>query len=174
MLALEKYQNAKSISVFLSMPEKEASTTEIVLDALGNGKEVFVPYIYSEDNSGSKSMDMLQIADEADLRSLKLDPWGIPSLSRESIVNRRNALGGMGIGDRAAEQVRIKGPNLDLIFMPAVAFDRSCHRLGHGKGFYDRYLQRYKGLAASLSSQMPLLGPCCIHALEKLLLINSA
>ena len=29
-----------------------------------------------------------------------------------------------------------------LILMPGVAFDKRNHRIGFGKGFYDRYLQR--------------------------------
>jgi 5-formyltetrahydrofolate cyclo-ligase len=35
----------------------------------------------------------------------------------------------------------IKTPNLMLI--PILAFDRYKYRLGYGKGFYDRYLNRY-------------------------------
>ena len=30
--------------------------------------------------------------------------------------------------------------NIDIIFVPLLAFDKAGHRLGYGKGFYDRFL----------------------------------
>jgi len=48
---------------------------------------------------------------------------------------------------------------LDLIFMPALAFDQEFMRLGHGKGYYDRYLERYKSRVSSTGGggKMPIL-----------------
>jgi 5-formyltetrahydrofolate cyclo-ligase len=36
----------------------------------------------------------------------------------------------------------IDPPELDLVLVPLLAFDRKGHRVGYGKGFYDRFLAR--------------------------------
>jgi 5-formyltetrahydrofolate cyclo-ligase len=38
-------------------------------------------------------------------------------------------------------KTKFKIPN--LILLPILAFDRNKYRLGYGKGFYDRYLNKY-------------------------------
>lgn len=123
------------------MPNREISTTEIVLDAFRKDKKVFIPYIYtSKDDPKSKVMDMLRLRDEVDLQGLKPDAWGIPSLSAEDVGSRENAIGGLGLSDST-----LASPShlaVDLIFMPGMAFDHLNHRLGHGKGFYDKYISR--------------------------------
>ena len=167
VLNLPEYQRASRISVFLSMPSREVSTYEIVLHAIDNGKIVFVPYIHQNRTDTSHKpismMDMLALHSKEDLESLKPDAWGIPTLDESSVASRENALSGHGIDNVVTGVNRAPatshGLGLDIMLVPGVAFDMENRRLGHGKGFYDRYLQRYKDIVASRSeARMPRLG----------------
>jgi 5-formyltetrahydrofolate cyclo-ligase len=148
------------------MPAREVSTHDIVVHAITHGKSVFVPYIHRTQNNGSQKpkavMDMLALHSTEDLRSLRPDAWGIPTLDEDSVVSRENALSGHGLGNFVtSDQWTPSGSEvrgLDLMLVPGVAFDTQNRRLGHGKGFYDRYLQRYKDIVSSDSTaQMPRL-----------------
>jgi len=146
------------------MPTGEVSTHDIVLDAINNGKKVFVPYIYKSTGEPSQqstaAMDMLALHSQKDLESLKPDNWGIPSLDNGSTADRENALSGFGIhpNSRNGRNERSEFLGLDLMLLPGVAFDRENRRLGHGKGFYDRYLQRYKdAMSSRMKTRMPFL-----------------
>jgi len=149
------------------MPSREVSTYEIVLHAIDNGKTVFVPYIHQNRTNTSQKlismMDMLALHSKEDLESLKPDAWGIPTLDESSVASRENALSGHGIDNVVTGVNRAPatshGLGLDMMLVPGVAFDMENRRLGHGKGFYDRYLQRYKDTVASRSeARMPRLG----------------
>ena len=163
LLSLPVYKNAHRMSVYLSMPGKEIATKAIVLHALENGKKVFVPYIHkarSESQQRTISvMEMLALHSKEDLEALDPDAWGIPCLHADSVAERENALYGNGEQHTAGSDGNF---GLDLVLLPGLAFDRKNGRIGHGKGFYDRFLQRYKDLIASQSDDhpMPELGEC--------------
>lgn len=44
----------------------------------------------------------------------------------------------------------------DWYLVPGLGFDLNGHRLGRGKGFYDRYLAEHKGLKVALALSMQL------------------
>lgn len=138
------------------MPGREIETRCLVIQALRDGKKVFVPYIHKQSQDQTRMIDMLQLLSQEDHDSLERDSWGIPTLDPQSIPNRRNALGGYGISE---SEKKLRGPELDLIIMPGLVFDRSLGRLGHGKGFYDRYLERYKKAVDEVGqgAHMPIL-----------------
>jgi 5-formyltetrahydrofolate cyclo-ligase len=143
---LPEYKNARSISIFMSMPSGEINTAQLTKHALTSKKRVFVPYIYKlkqprSDDLPASIMDMLQLADEEDYASLQSDKWGIPSIPKDTVSDRANSFGGKGVSDGDSPAPDAAG--LDVILMPCMAFDQSLNRLGHGKGYYDNFLTRY-------------------------------
>ncbi len=146
------------------MPGGEISTSDIVRGAFQQGKIVFVPYTYKlkfPSQDGPKLvMDMVSLHSLDDYKTLERDAWGIPTPSKASIFERRRCLNDTetGLEGRASEST--KGEDLDMIIMPGIAFDREFARLGHGKGFYDFFLQRYQQMRVKEvgRSKMPFLG----------------
>ena len=45
----------------------------------------------------------------------------------------------------------VKDFNNSICIIPGVAFDEKNNRLGYGKGYYDRFLQNYKGIKIGLT-----------------------
>ena len=167
---MREYQNARRISVYLSMPSGEICTQHIVEDALRQGKEVFVPYLYEQTLLGmdkpSSVMDMVSLDSQDDYDSLKQDKWGIPTPCHDSVSKRLHCLQDKDIlhSSQTAEGADCK--ELDMILLPGVAFDSTLGRLGHGKGYYDFFLHRYYRSANKnqsinalpKNSKMPYLG----------------
>ena len=52
-------------------------------------------------------------------------------------------IGAFGILEPVSEEIN---KNLDIIFTPALMADKKGFRLGWGGGFYDRYLENFKGI----------------------------
>lgn len=151
------------------MEGKEISTSSIVKDAFAAGKKVFVPYIYKAGgaNSLQSSMDMLELSSWEDFQTLQKDKWGIPSLSPATLPTRENVFGGRGLlrgpespeDKRVENEARTQDDALDLIVVPAVAFDHNFRRLGHGKGYYDTFFARCRNeIANGTLHHMPALG----------------
>jgi 5-formyltetrahydrofolate cyclo-ligase len=163
VLNLDQYKQARSLSIYLSMPASEAQTNLLVRDALREGKKVFVPFLYApatqDGATGGKQrkvMDLLRLNSEEEYDGLSKDAWGIPSLNADSVEDRENAMGGKGLtlaGEETSQSESTGG--LDMVVVPAVAFDAHMDRLGHGAGFYDAFLTRF---CSEGNRQKPYLG----------------
>lgn len=51
----------------------------------------------------------------------------------------------------------IKKEDIDIIVVPCFGFDEKGNRLGHGKGYYDKYLQDYQGRKFSVAYEIQKL-----------------
>ncbi len=55
--------------------------------------------------------------------------------------NKDFTKGAYGIPEPVLDKT-LEASEIDIIFVPGIAFDRYCHRLGYGKGCYDRLIRR--------------------------------
>lgn len=118
--ALQKLSCYREAQVLFSYVDyrSEVITTSILANALREGKQVFAPRVDGDE------MEFYRITGCQDLRP------GYRGI-REPIGNRIFE----GLGERQR----------GLLLMPGAAFDQFGHRIGYGKGFYDRYLERMEG-----------------------------
>jgi len=120
VLALEAYQRAETVMAFLSLPA-EPETRGIIADAVNRGKRVLLPRCLDRER-----MEAVRFRGFDRLREGMMgleEPWPEP-------------------GDR--------NPAPDLILVPCMAATRDGWRLGHGGGYYDRYLREQRGKTVCL------------------------
>ncbi len=115
---LRQWQSAKSIAIYLDA-DGELGTQAIIQAALTQNREIYLPVI------GPK-------------RTLTFAHW----VTDQPLVS--NAL---GIGEPNSNATRCSIEELDILFMPLVAWDKRGNRLGMGGGYYDRALAGVSGPA---------------------------
>ncbi|TRM62247.1 5-formyltetrahydrofolate cyclo-ligase [Schizophyllum amplum] len=126
VLALPAFKESRRVSCYMSMPTSEVVTTSLIAEILDQEKTLFIPKI---DLQTASRMDFLRIHGRNDLASLKAGTWGIKEPELHWLGSPR--------------QSALEAPGIDIVLVPGVAFDRSMSRLGHGKGYYDRFISSY-------------------------------
>ena len=109
--------NSKDIKIIALYYSKslEVNSTELIKYALSNNKVVCLPRIRDGNN-----MDFIKI------ESLDNLEWNKTFNIKEPVFDKSNI---------------IDSKNIDVMFVPLIGFDKYNHRLGYGKGYYDRYLK---------------------------------
>ena len=102
--------------IFLSIQNKvEVDTTPIINILIGKDKEILI----SKSDFNNLSMKSYIFNEET---LLKKNKYGIPE----------------PINGKEFKE------NIDVIFIPLLAYDKKGNRVGYGKGFYDRFLSNQK------------------------------
>ena len=133
--SLPEYKNAGIIFAYIPS-NLEADCTPVILDALKSGKKVCVPKVNQDSlKSGKSEMDFYFLKENVPLEEqLETGAYGI-----------REPKADLEIWDFSAH-----APS--FILVPGVAFTKDGKRLGHGKGFYDIYIEEMRE-----AGEMPFL-----------------
>ena len=111
LLATDAYKNSNTIFCYMSMGG-EPVTDEIIERALEDGKRVGIPLCV-----GPHEMVVKEYKSGDEL-----------------------ARGAFGIREPLAEATEITAGEFDLAIVPCVACSKDGRRIGHGAGYYDRFL----------------------------------
>lgn len=113
---LAAYRRARTICCYVALPY-EVQTWRMIEAMLKHGKRVVVPVVEPRRNR------------------LQLSEIRHPA--------RDLARGAFGVWEpKPSARRRVPVRDVDLVLVPGLAFDRHGHRLGHGYGYFDRFLAR--------------------------------
>lgn len=115
VLSLPEYREAKTVFLYYSVC-REVSTLKIAEDALNTGKTVAFPVCSGE--------GVMRFAQVFDLKSLKAGRFGIPEPPEGAPT--------------------LVPDEKTIMIVPCLCADKNNDRLGHGAGYYDRYLSKSK------------------------------
>lgn len=152
LYSMELYQSEEVILAYVDY-QSEVVTLPFIEKALMDGKRVFCPKVMGDE------MEFYRINN---IRELEEGYKGI----REPKVLQKFV-------DTAGNQQTVKSMRRPLALIPGVVFDRSCHRIGYGKGFYDKYLTRLSEngikvytVGLGYECQMVSEAPCEAHDIK--------
>lgn len=112
LISLAIFESSQKIGLY-SPIKNEVRTDSIFSHALRSGKEIFFPKVQGTTLSFRKVEDPMELTP-----------------------------GKFGVLEPGSDAATIAADELDLIVLPGAAFDTSGSRLGYGKGYYDRFLER--------------------------------
>jgi len=116
LFRLTAFRRAKTVCCYVALPY-EVQTWRMIEAMRSNGKRVVVPVTQRR----TKRLQLSEVRDP----SAELIP------------------GAFGVWEPVPSARRpVRVDDIDLVLVPGLAFDRRGHRLGHGEGYFDRFLSR--------------------------------
>jgi len=129
VFAQKEFLASKCVMLYVSKGTCEVETGPMIKKALSMAKRVVLPVTLVKE----KKIKPVYLKDFKE--GLKKGPYGIYEPKGSNSRTRRPILAG----------------DIDLAIVPGLAFDRKNNRLGHGGGYYDRFLR-------SLPKSTPKIG----------------
>ncbi|MEM6691172.1 MAG: 5-formyltetrahydrofolate cyclo-ligase [Planctomycetota bacterium] len=117
VINLPDYQSANTVMWYVDVRD-EVRTRGHLKEQLETSKSIVVPYCFGRD---------LHLFHLVDFEDLMPGHFGILEPSRELVESQQRS---------------VRDTKVDLVIVPGVAFDTLGNRLGHGKGFYDRWFTK--------------------------------
>ncbi len=118
LMTIKEINEANIVMAYLDF-NNEAKTDQIIHHLISLGKKVVIP---------------ITVLETRDL---------IPSEIRN--IEKEVKIGTYGIREPKEEFIRpVDKKEIDLVIVPAVAYDTQGYRLGYGGGFYDRFLEKLR------------------------------
>lgn len=112
LLELSHIKEARTIALYSSLPD-EVYTFDIIHILNDTGKKILLPAV-----TGDEDMELREYNSDEDLRE-----------------------GSFGIMEPCGSHVTAYS-DIDVVVVPGMAFDKNGNRLGRGKGYYDRFLEK--------------------------------
>lgn len=123
----EEYKRARTVMMFWPLKE-EPDLRGLIRKSKASGKKLVLPKVNGRD------LDLYEFVNEENLNKSDLNVLE-PKEENSKIVSIED---------------------IEFVCVPGLAFDRGGHRMGRGKGFYDRFLTR-------LSPHTYTLGVCYVE-----------
>jgi 5-formyltetrahydrofolate cyclo-ligase len=109
------FKSAESVMFYVSKPY-EVDTGSMIEEALKQGKRVIVPV------TNPKEKELIPSEIKCPKTDLKKGPFGILEPKKKCMKT-------------------VNMEDIDMVVVPGVAFDRKGNRIGHGQGYFDRFLK---------------------------------
>ncbi|MGN0521061.1 MAG: 5-formyltetrahydrofolate cyclo-ligase [Eubacterium sp.] len=123
LICSDEYLNAQTI-LFYAALDDEINIDSCINDTLLLGKKVALPACIDSDGN----MEFYYIES---LKNLKAGSFGVrePDIDKQPCVSDFSSA---------------------VCIVPAIAFDKKGYRLGYGKGYYDRFLEKFNSVSIGL------------------------